>query len=174
MGTVLSTIVGSRHVSDVTARKGGPTVYRGGADAASSFTVSGLIAYEGFARFISSGAPALPTKALGGTRVYSDTSNRVVDFGMHTEFAVGSHHAPAITMDYGLLSFKAAEKLSFAEHAAKTEKTPIIADRHLNLAVMLFGQYVAAGFDAPHGAAGIDITHLESTSRQITLAPHHV
>jgi hypothetical protein len=149
---------GSKHISDM-------SVYRGGADAASSFTVRGLIAYEGFAPFMSSGAPALRTQALHGTIVYSGTSSRAVDFS--------SYHAPAITIDHAALSFKATQSLSFAEHAAKTEKTPLIADSHLNLAVMLFGQYVAAGFDAPHGAAGIDITHIESASHQIALAPHH-
>jgi len=155
----MATMGGSKHISDV-------TVYRGGASAASGFTVRGLIAYEGFARFISSGAPALRTHALEGTIVYSGTSSsRAVDFG--------SRHAPAITIDHAALSFKAAESLSFAEHAAKTEKTPMIADSHLNLAVMLFGQYVAAGFDAPHGAAGIDIAHIESAQHQIALAPHH-
>jgi hypothetical protein len=171
MNTVMSTIVGNKHLSDVSARKGGLTLYRGGADVASSFTVRGLISYEGFARFVSSGAPALRTKTLGGSIVYSGTFSRAIDFGMHTELSIGSRHA--ITIDHAALSFKTAESLSFAEHAAKTEKTLTIADSHLNLAVMLFGQYVAAGFDAPHGAAGIDITHIESTSHQIALAPHH-
>lgn len=167
MGTVMAAIVGNRQVSDMTARKGGLTVHRGGA--ASSFAVKGLIAYDRFPRFVSAGAPSR-VKTLLGTSAYSGTTAKVLEFNLHAERA---RYASAIAVHHAASSFKASQTLSFAEHAAKTEKTPMIADRHLNLAVMLFGQYVAAGFDAPHGVAAIDISHIASAQHQISLAPHH-
>jgi hypothetical protein len=73
-------------------------------------------------------------------------------------------------------AFSAAEKLHFAENAAKTAGTLVVTDGAMRLALTLFGQFTAAGFSVKtDGHSGSIITYTPTatpTAFQLA-APHH-
>jgi hypothetical protein len=67
--------------------------------------------------------------------------------------------------------YKATEKLSFVENAAKTQGTLTITDGTLHASVTLFGQYAAAGFHfASDGVVGTVITYAPPPAAHLELA----
>jgi fibronectin-binding autotransporter adhesin len=63
-------------------------------------------------------------------------------------------------IDLTAFRFRASEKLSFAENAAKTKGVVTITDGTLKTSITLFGQYVASGFHVvTDGGTGTAITY---------------
>jgi hypothetical protein len=75
------------------------------------------------------------------------------------------------TLDLTTFDYKATEKLSFVENAAKTQGTLTITDGTFHASVTLFGQYTAAGFHlGADGTVGTDVTYAQPPAAHLEFA----
>ena len=63
-------------------------------------------------------------------------------------------------------------KLTFVENKANTQGTLTITDGALKATIILFGQYVAAGFKLSAAGAGTAITYTSATATQVLAGSH--
>jgi len=77
-------------------------------------------------------------------------------------------------LDFAALTQDKAETLTFRENAAKTEGAITIADGNLRASLVLFGNYVAAGFHLSHTAGGGTlVTYEPPTAAHMDFAVGH-
>ncbi len=126
---------------------------------------------------IAAGARLDAAGAVGAGQTIGFAGDGALAIGDAGAFGAGlSGFGQGDGIDLTSFAFSAAEKLHFAENAAKTAGTLVVTDGAMRLALTLFGQFTAAGFSVKtDGHSGSIITYTPTataTAFQLA-APHH-